>query len=98
VKYVDEFRAPHKARARPGGIERLSASIETCRTWPLQIMEACGGHTHTMFRYGLEQMLPERIELVHGPVCTVCVLPMGRDGRPGVLMRTTFGSSAWSTC
>jgi hydrogenase expression/formation protein HypD len=41
-------------------------------------MEVCGGHTHSIFRYGLEGMLPKEIELVHGPGCPVCVLPMGR--------------------
>ena len=41
-------------------------------------MEVCGGHTHSIFRYGIETMLPEQIELVHGPGCPVCVLPMGR--------------------
>ena len=41
-------------------------------------MEVCGGHTHTIYRYGLENLLPSSIELVHGPGCPVCVLPMGR--------------------
>lgn len=45
---------------------------------PLQIIEFCGGHTHTIFRYGIEQLLPKAIELIHGPGCPVCVLPMGR--------------------
>jgi len=45
---------------------------------PLQIMEVCGGHTHTIFRYGIQQMLPDEVEFVHGPGCPVCVLPMGR--------------------
>ena len=45
---------------------------------PLYIMEVCGGHTHSIFRYGLEGMLPKEIELIHGPGCPVCVLPMGR--------------------
>ena len=45
---------------------------------PIYIMEVCGGHTHSIFRYGLEGMLPKEIELIHGPGCPVCVLPMGR--------------------
>jgi hydrogenase expression/formation protein HypD len=45
---------------------------------PLHIMEVCGGHTHSIFRYGVEGMLPKEIELVHGPGCPVCVLPIGR--------------------
>ena len=62
-------------------------------------MEFCGGHTHTIFRYGIEQLLPEEVELVHGPGCPVCVLPMGRVDdcvalaeRPDVIF-TTFGDA-----
>ena len=62
-------------------------------------MEFCGGHTHTIFRYGIEQMLPKSIELVHGPGCPVCVLPMGRVDDcvtlaecPNVIF-TTFGDA-----
>jgi hydrogenase expression/formation protein HypD len=96
VKYVDEFRDPARARACLGAIERLVARLP--RT-PVQIMEVCGGHTHTIFRYGIEQMLPAEIELVHGPGCPVCVLPMGRVDdcvalaeRPEVVF-TTFGDA-----
>ena len=69
------------------------------RSRPIQIMEVCGGHTHAIFRYGIEGMLPEQIELVHGPGCPVCVLPMGRiddciaiASQPGVIL-TTFGDA-----
>ena len=62
-------------------------------------MEVCGGHTHSIFRYGIEGMLPKSIELVHGPGCPVCVLPMGRVDdcvaiaeRPEVIF-TTFGDA-----
>ena len=62
-------------------------------------MEVCGGHTHSIFRYGVEGMLPKSIELVHGPGCPVCVLPMGRVDdcvaiaeRPEVIF-TTFGDA-----
>ena len=62
-------------------------------------MEVCGGHTHSIFRYGIEGMLPPAIELVHGPGCPVCVLPMGRIDdavaiaeRPEVIF-TTFGDA-----
>ncbi len=41
-------------------------------------MEVCGGHTHAIFKFGLDQLLPENIEFIHGPGCPVCVLPMGR--------------------
>ena len=78
MKYVDEFRDPEKARALLREIETLVSGIEICRTRPLHIMEVCGGHTHSIFRYGLEGLLPDAIELVHGPGCPVCVLPMGR--------------------
>jgi len=99
LKYVDEFRDPQKARALMGEIERLSAEIEIGRMRPLQIMEVCGGHTHTIFRYGLEQMLPQCVELVHGPGCPVCVLPVGRvDDCVAIAERrevifTTFGDA-----
>jgi hydrogenase expression/formation protein HypD len=78
MKFVDEFRDAAKARFLKLDIEQLVAGIDICRRRPLQIMEVCGGHTHAIFRYGVAQMLPETIELVHGPGCPVCVLPMGR--------------------
>lgn len=99
MKYVDEFRDPEKARQLMNQIAELVDKIEICKTRPLQIMEFCGGHTHTIFRYGLEQMLPGKIEMVHGPGCPVCVLPMGRVDdcvalaeRPDVIF-TTFGDA-----
>ncbi len=78
MKYVDEFRDPEKAKMLLKEINELIAQIDICKTRPLAIMEVCGGHTHSIFRYGLENMLPKEIELVHGPGCPVCVLPMGR--------------------
>ncbi len=99
MQYVDEFRDPQKARALVHQIGVLLERIPAAHNRPLQIMEFCGGHTHTIFRYGLEQMLPERIEMVHGPGCPVCVLPMGRVDdciaiaqRPEVIF-TTFGDA-----
>ena len=99
MKYVDEFRDPKKARTLLNEIETLVSEIEICRTRPLQIMEVCGGHTHSIFRYGIENMLPDEIELVHGPGCPVCVLPMGRVDdcvalaeRPDTIF-TTFGDA-----
>ncbi len=99
MKYVDEFRDPVKARTLITEIEGLLERIPAAQDRPLQIMEFCGGHTHTIFRYGIEQMLPGRIELVHGPGCPVCVLPMGRVDdcvalaeRPDVIF-TTFGDA-----
>lgn len=99
MKYVDEFRDPKKAKALIDEIHALKNKIDLVDGKPLQIMEFCGGHTHTIFRYGVEQMLPDWIELVHGPGCPVCVLPMGRVDdcvtlaeRPDVIF-TTFGDA-----
>jgi hydrogenase expression/formation protein HypD len=99
MKYVDEFRDPEKARTLLREIEDLTASIVAARGRPLQIMEVCGGHTHSIFKYGISNMLPVEIELVHGPGCPVCVLPMGRVDdcvalaeTPGVIF-TTFGDA-----
>jgi hydrogenase expression/formation protein HypD len=78
MKFVDEFRDPDMAKAVLARIHALVDEIPQSRTRPLQIMEVCGGHTHSIFRYGLEELLPDKIELVHGPGCPVCVLPMGR--------------------
>ncbi len=99
MKYVDEFRDPIKAKALFNEIHALKDKIKRVDNKPLQLMEFCGGHTHTIFRYGIEQMLPDWIELVHGPGCPVCVLPMGRVDdcvtlaeRPDVIF-TTFGDA-----
>jgi len=79
MRYADEFRDPAKAKVLVSEIRRLAAPLAAARGRPLQVMEVCGGHTHTIFRYGLKAMLPaESIEFVHGPGCPVCVLPMGR--------------------
>ena len=73
MKYVDEYRDGALARsiaaeiareARPGRVYRL--------------MEFCGGHTHAISRYGLEDLLPANVRMIHGPGCPVCVLPVGR--------------------
>jgi hydrogenase expression/formation protein HypD len=99
VRYVDEFRDPEKARTLLKEITGLSARLQSGKGRPLQIMEVCGGHTHAIFRYGIETMLPDEIELVHGPGCPVCVLPMGRVDDcvklteiPGLIF-TTFGDA-----
>ncbi|HHH39945.1 MAG TPA: hydrogenase formation protein HypD, partial [Sedimenticola sp.] len=81
-------------------VDRIGALLERLKpTRPLQIMEFCGGHTNTIFRYGLHQLLPETIEWVHGPGCPVCVLPreridvaVGLTRQPGVIL-TTFGDA-----
>ena len=78
MKYVDEFRDGQRARVLIKEIESLVSTMTMPPERPLYIMEVCGGHTHSIFRYGLEGMLPKEIELIHGPGCPVCVLPMGR--------------------
>src|SRR6266511_5338565 len=91
MKYVDEYRDPQLARTISAEIARLSAG----RT--LKLMEVCGGHTHTIYKHGVEDVLPRNIDLVHGPGCPVCVLPMGRVddaiaiARTEGLIFTTFG-------
>ena len=99
MKHVDEFRDPVKAQTLAKEIRSLLPRLERTRQRPLQIMEVCGGHTHAIFRYGIQQLLPDAIEFVHGPGCPVCVLPMGRVDdcvalaeRPGVTF-TTFGDA-----
>ena len=93
MKYVDEFRDPVAAKVLLGRIEQLASRLAE----PLAVMEICGGHTHTIYRHGLEHLLPPAIELIHGPGCPVCVIPMGRVDdamwlarRPNVIL-TTFG-------
>jgi hydrogenase expression/formation protein HypD len=73
MKFVDEFRNPELI---------VKATEEICRLADpkrhYRVMEVCGGHTHAIYRFGLKDVLPPNIELVHGPGCPVCVLPMGR--------------------
>ena len=92
MKFVDEFRAPALIRQTADEIRRL---IEPGRRY--RIMEVCGGHTHAIYRFALADLLPDSIELIHGPGCPVCVLPMGRvddalslAARSDVIL-TTFG-------
>src|SRR5690554_4128376 len=73
MKYVDEFRNGDLISNTVREIGRLADGGRHYR-----IMEVCGGHTHAIYRHGLKDLLPENIELVHGPGCPVCVLPMGR--------------------
>ena len=69
MKYLDEFRNPDLARALFDDIARM-----TTRPWA--IMEVCGGQTHSIIRNGIDQLLPDKIELIHGPGCPVCVTPL----------------------
>ncbi len=92
MRFVDEFRNPELGRALAG---EILATVETGRHY--KIMEVCGGHTHSIYKYGVDDLLPANVELVHGPGCPVCVIPMGRvdDGiaiahEPDVIF-TCFG-------
>jgi hydrogenase expression/formation protein HypD len=73
MRYVDEFRDPELITKAAEEIRRLAEPERHYR-----IMEVCGGHTHAIYRFGLKDILPDNIELIHGPGCPVCVLPMGR--------------------
>ncbi len=90
MKYLDEFSDPELAR-------RLVNDIRATVTRPWAIMEVCGGQTHTIIRHGIDQLLPEGIELIHGPGCPVCVTPLeiidkalAIAARPGVIF-CSFG-------
>jgi len=92
MKYVDEFRNPQLIAKSVDEICQLADPQRHYR-----LMEVCGGHTHAIYRFGLKDLLPSNIELIHGPGCPVCVLPMGRidDGltiaaQPGVVF-AAFG-------
>ncbi len=69
MKYLDEFQDPALAR-------RLLDDIHATVTRPWAVMEVCGGQTHSIIRHGLDQLLPEGIEMIHGPGCPVCVTPL----------------------
>ncbi len=73
MKFVDEFRDPRLMRQALDEIRRLAEPGRQYR-----IMEVCGGHTHAIYRFALQELLPPEIDLIHGPGCPVCVLPMGR--------------------
>ncbi len=93
MRYVDEFRDPAAARALSA---RIHAEVDPDRDYAF--MEFCGGHTHALCRFGLEDLLPSTIRMIHGPGCPVCVLPVGRldmaialaVSRPDVIL-TTYG-------
>jgi hydrogenase expression/formation protein HypD len=92
MRYVDEYRSAHDAERLSGEIARL---VEPGRHY--KFMEVCGGHTHTIYKHGIEDLLPPEVELVHGPGCPVCVIPMGRQddaiaiARQPEVIFTTFG-------
>ncbi len=73
MKHLDEYRDGTLAR---GIAARIASEARSNRSY--SFMEFCGGHTHAISRYGLEDILPQNIRLIHGPGCPVCVLPIGR--------------------
>jgi hydrogenase expression/formation protein HypD len=90
--FVDEFRNPELIQR---AVDEIHALADPKREY--RVMEVCGGHTHAIFRFGLKGLLPPNVELIHGPGCPVCVLPMGRiddglelAGDPNVIF-TAFG-------
>jgi hydrogenase expression/formation protein HypD len=92
MKYVDEYRDAELGAALA---TKILSIVEPGRHYKL--MEVCGGHTHSIYKYGVDDLLPANVELVHGPGCPVCVIPMGRVDdaialahEPGVIF-TCFG-------
>ena len=90
MKYIDEFRDGDLARSLAATIAREARPERT-----YSLMEFCGGHTHAISRYGLKDLLPANVHMIHGPGCPVCVLPIGRidnaialAARPGLILCT----------
>jgi len=90
MKYLDEFSDPDLAR-------KLLDQIHAVTTRPWAMMEVCGGQTHSIIRHGIDQLLPDGIEMIHGPGCPVCVTPLeiidkalAIAERPGVIF-CSFG-------
>jgi len=69
MKYLDEYRDPTLAQA-------ILREIEATVTQPWVLMEICGGQNHSLMRYGIDELIPQQIQLVHGPGCPVCVTPL----------------------
>src|SRR5881227_1792425 len=92
MRFVDEFRDRNIAKHLAADIASLAQPDRH-----YNFMEVCGGHTHTIYKHGIEDYLPPNITLVHGPGCPVCVIPMGRVDdaihiaqQPNVIL-TSFG-------
>jgi len=90
MRYIDEYRSEAAAK-------RMATRIRQVTTHPWTLMEICGGQTYTIVKYGLEELLPDEITLVHGPGCPVCVTPLELIDKaiviastPGVIF-TSFG-------
>jgi hydrogenase expression/formation protein HypD len=99
MKYVSEYRDPQKMNGVLQEIKQLGDTLTLGQDRPIKLMEICGGHTHAIFKYGLEDLLPSTIEMIHGPGCPVCIMPKGRlddaiaiAEHPDVIF-TTFGDA-----
>src|SRR5215471_9320213 len=91
MKYIDEYRDARLAQSVIQEIRRI-------QTRPWVIMEVCGGQTHSIVKHGIDRLLPDGIELVHGPGCPVCVTPLETidkahaiAARPEVIFTTSAG-------
>ena len=73
MKYISEYRDSAIAKEIT---KKIAEEVRPERTY--RLMEFCGGHTHVLSRYGLENILPKNVEMIHGPGCPVCVMPIGR--------------------
>ena len=69
MRHVDEYRDPAAVEAV---VRRIHATV----TRPWTLMEVCGGQTHSILKFGMDELLPEKVRLVHGPGCPVCVTPL----------------------
>jgi hydrogenase expression/formation protein HypD len=90
MKYLEEFSDPELAK-------RLLDDIRATVTQPWALMEVCGGQTHSIIRHGIDQLIPDEVEMIHGPGCPVCVTPLELidkaleiASRPGVIF-CSFG-------
>ena len=78
MRFVDEYRAPEQVMQLIEHLRERASHLSYTAERPLRIMEVCGGHTHTLMKYGLLKLLPPNIEFIHGPGCPVCIMPRGR--------------------
>ena len=90
MKYLDEYRSEQDA-------QRFVDAIHSLVTRPWNLMEVCGGQTHTLIKSGIDRMLPDQVSLIHGPGCPVCVTPLELIDRAIAIARrpevifTSFG-------
>ncbi len=72
MRFVDEYRAPEQVMQLIEHLRERASHLSYTAERPLRIMEVCGGHTHAIFKFGLDQLLPENVEFIHGPGCPRC--------------------------